>query len=79
MACIVKQGQAPCPCARTGHHGAPCLAVSHVSCCRRPYFNIFALVEELGLDPFTPWTRSQQWSPGGLEVDAAILQARPCL
>lgn len=41
---------------------------------RRAYFNIFALVEELGLDPFTPWTRSQQWSPAGLEVDAAILQ-----
>ena len=41
---------------------------------RRAYFNIFALVEELGLDPFTPWTRSQQWSPHGLEVDAAILQ-----
>ena len=41
---------------------------------RRPYFNIFALVDELDLDPFTPWTRSQQWSPHGLEVDAAILQ-----
>lgn len=46
---------------------------------RRPYFNIFALTEELRLDPFTPWTRSQQWSPHGLEVDAAILQARACL
>lgn len=39
----------------------------------RPYFNIFALVAELGLEPFTAWTASHQYSPRGLEVAAAIL------
>jgi hypothetical protein len=33
-----------------------------------PYQNIFSLVDELGLQPFTTWTRSAQYSPNGLEV-----------
>lgn len=33
-----------------------------------PYKNIFALVDELGLKPFTQWTKSAQFSPAGLEV-----------
>jgi uncharacterized protein with NAD-binding domain and iron-sulfur cluster len=39
-----------------------------------PYFNIFSLVEELGLKPFTPFTRSSQYSPAGLEVESPIFQ-----
>lgn len=33
-----------------------------------PYRNIFSIVDELGLKPFTNWTRSAQYSPEGLEV-----------
>jgi uncharacterized protein with NAD-binding domain and iron-sulfur cluster len=33
-----------------------------------PYQNIFSLVDELGLEPFTTWTRSAQYSPNGLET-----------
>ena len=33
-----------------------------------PYSNIFSLVRELGISPFTPFTRSAQYSPAGLEV-----------
>jgi uncharacterized protein with NAD-binding domain and iron-sulfur cluster len=44
-----------------------------------PYKNIFALVEELGLHPFTPWTRSSQYSPAGLEVESPIFQELPRL
>lgn len=33
-----------------------------------PYKNIFALVDELGIQPFTNWTQSSQYSPNGLEV-----------
>ena len=39
-----------------------------------PYKNIFSLVKELGLAPFTPWTRSCQYSPAGLEVESPIFQ-----
>lgn len=39
-----------------------------------PYRNIFSLVRELGLSPFTPWTRSAQYSPAGLEVESPIFQ-----
>jgi uncharacterized protein with NAD-binding domain and iron-sulfur cluster len=39
-----------------------------------PYRNIFALVNQLGLHPFTPWTRSAQYSPAGLEVESPIFQ-----
>jgi len=34
-----------------------------------PYKNIFSLVDELGLQPFTKWTKSAQFSPAGLEVN----------
>ncbi|XP_058098328.1 uncharacterized protein LOC131243184 isoform X12 [Magnolia sinica] len=34
---------------------------------RYPYRNIFSLVDELGIQPFTNWTRSAQYSPEGLE------------
>ncbi len=44
-----------------------------------PYRNIFGLVESLGLSPFTPWTRSAQYSPLGLEVESPIFQDLPRL
>jgi uncharacterized protein with NAD-binding domain and iron-sulfur cluster len=44
-----------------------------------PYKNIFSLVKELELDPFTPWTRSCQYSPAGLEVESPIFQDEPRL
>ncbi|WP_017327521.1 FAD-dependent oxidoreductase [Synechococcus sp. PCC 7336] len=39
-----------------------------------PYSNIFGLVGELGLQPFTPFTRSSQYSPAGLEVESPLFQ-----
>ncbi len=44
-----------------------------------PYSNIFSLVKELGLSPFTPFTRSSQYSPFGLEVESPIFQDLPKL
>jgi len=44
-----------------------------------PYRNIFALVRQLGLTPFTDWTRSSQYSPAGLEVESPIFQNEPWL
>lgn len=44
-----------------------------------PYKNIFSLVKELDLNPFTPWTRSAQYSPAGLEVESPIFQEMPPL
>jgi uncharacterized protein with NAD-binding domain and iron-sulfur cluster len=44
-----------------------------------PYSNIFSLVRELGLHPFTPFTRSAQYSPAGLEVESPIFQDEPQL
>ena len=44
-----------------------------------PYKNIFRLADELELSPFTPWTRSAQYSPAGLEVEAPIFQNEPLL
>lgn len=44
-----------------------------------PYQNIFQLVKQLGLNPFTPFTRSSQYSPAGLEVESPIFQDRPQL
>jgi uncharacterized protein with NAD-binding domain and iron-sulfur cluster len=44
-----------------------------------PYFNIFSLVKTLGIDPFTPFTRSSQYSPFGLEVESPIFQNEPRL
>ncbi|KAG9442876.1 hypothetical protein H6P81_018730 [Aristolochia fimbriata] len=37
-----------------------------------PYRNIFSLVDELGIRPFTNWTRSAKYSPEGLEVELPI-------
>jgi uncharacterized protein with NAD-binding domain and iron-sulfur cluster len=44
-----------------------------------PYSNIFSLVRELGVNPFTPFTRSSQYSPAGLEVESPIFQDLPRL
>jgi uncharacterized protein with NAD-binding domain and iron-sulfur cluster len=44
-----------------------------------PYQNIFTLVRGLGLTPFTPFTRSSQYSPAGLEVESPIFQDEPRL
>ena len=44
-----------------------------------PYRNIFGLVDQLGLSPFTDWTRSSQYSPAGLEVESPIFQNEPLL
>jgi uncharacterized protein with NAD-binding domain and iron-sulfur cluster len=44
-----------------------------------PYRNIFSLVNALGLQPFTQWTRSSQYSPAGLEVESPIFQNEPLL
>lgn len=44
-----------------------------------PYQNIFSLVDELDLQPFTPFTRSAQYSPAGLEVESPIFQDMPPL
>eukprot|EP00884_Botryococcus_braunii_P022921 jgi/Botrbrau1/9312/Bobra.0111s0036.1 len=45
----------------------------------RAYYNIFELVKELGLRPFTDWTASNQYSPQGLEVEAPIFADKPRL
>ena len=39
-----------------------------------PYKNIFSLVRELGLKPFTSFTHSSQYSPAGLEVESPLFQ-----
>jgi uncharacterized protein with NAD-binding domain and iron-sulfur cluster len=44
-----------------------------------PYRNIFGLVDHLGLRPFSPWTRSSQYSPEGLEAESPIFQDQPRL
>jgi uncharacterized protein with NAD-binding domain and iron-sulfur cluster len=44
-----------------------------------PYRNIFSLVNELEINPFTTWTRSAQYSPAGLEVESPIFQDLPRL
>ncbi|BAZ38259.1 amine oxidase [Calothrix sp. NIES-4101] len=44
-----------------------------------PYRNIFALINELEINPFTTWTRSSQYSPFGLEVESPIFQDLPRL
>lgn len=46
----------------------------------RPYFNLFHLVNrELGLNPFTDWTRSSQRSPKGKVVESPIFNDLPRL
>ncbi|XAR59858.1 Phytoene desaturase (zeta-carotene-forming) [Bertholletia excelsa] len=42
-----------------------------------PYRNIFNIVEELDIKPFTNWTKSAQYSGGGLEVQFPIFQDLP--
>ncbi|WP_337884179.1 hydroxysqualene dehydroxylase [Fischerella thermalis] len=44
-----------------------------------PYRNIFSLINELKINPFTSWTRSSQYSPAGLEVESPIFQDLPQL
>jgi uncharacterized protein with NAD-binding domain and iron-sulfur cluster len=44
-----------------------------------PYKNIFSLINELGINPFTTWTQSSQYSPFGLEVESPIFQDKPKL
>lgn len=44
-----------------------------------PYRNIFSLVNQLELQPFTAWTKSSQYSPAGLEVESPIFQQEPWL
>ncbi len=44
-----------------------------------PYRNIFGLVDHLGLKPFTPWTRSTQYSRAGIEAISPIFQDLPRL
>ena len=44
-----------------------------------PYRNIFVLVDELGIQPCTPYTRSSQYSPHGLEVESPLFQLQPYL
>ncbi len=44
-----------------------------------PYRNIFSLINELGISPFTTWTRSSQYSTLGLEVESPIFQDLPRL
>lgn len=44
-----------------------------------PYQNIFSLVDELGIKPFTNWKTSAQYSGEGLEVEFPIFQDLPQL
>lgn len=46
----------------------------------RPYYNLFSLVrDDLGLSPFTDWTRSSQRSPKGKVVESPIFEDLPRL
>ncbi len=46
----------------------------------RPYFNVFELVQkELGLSPFSDWTKSSQRSPRGKVVESPIFFREPRL
>jgi uncharacterized protein with NAD-binding domain and iron-sulfur cluster len=44
-----------------------------------PYRNIFSLINELEIDPFTHWSCSCQYSPAGLEVESPVFQYLPRL
>ncbi|XP_042494355.1 uncharacterized protein LOC122073790 isoform X2 [Macadamia integrifolia] len=44
-----------------------------------PYGNIFSLVDEIGIKPFTNWKSSAQYSREGLEVEYPIFQDVPQL
>ncbi|KAF7810761.1 NAD(P)-binding domain containing protein [Senna tora] len=45
----------------------------------RTFQNIFSLVDELGIKPFTNWTKSAQYSEEGLEVEFPVFQDLPQL
>ncbi|KAL2937029.1 Phytoene dehydrogenase [Bienertia sinuspersici] len=42
-----------------------------------PYRNIYSLVDELGIKPFTNWMKSAQYSEDGLEVEFPVFQDSP--
>ncbi|KAG2573977.1 phytoene dehydrogenase-like isoform X1 [Panicum virgatum] len=44
-----------------------------------PYRNIFALVDELGISPFTGWNKAAYYSPEGLTVEFPIFHNQPRL
>ncbi|KMT01356.1 hypothetical protein BVRB_9g213700 [Beta vulgaris subsp. vulgaris] len=44
-----------------------------------PYRNIYSLVDELGIKPFTNWMKSAQYSEEGLEVEFPVFQDVPQL
>ncbi|KAK9944199.1 hypothetical protein M0R45_009777 [Rubus argutus] len=44
-----------------------------------PYRNIFSLVDELDIKPFTNWTKLAQYSAEGLEVEFPVFQVLPQL
>lgn len=44
-----------------------------------PYRNIFNLCDRLQISPFTPWTKSMQYSPAGVEAISPIFQYLPRL
>ncbi|TVU14912.1 hypothetical protein EJB05_38409, partial [Eragrostis curvula] len=44
-----------------------------------PYRNIFALVDELGISPFTGWNKAAYYSPQGLAVEFPIFHNQPRL
>nr|CAD1844793.1 unnamed protein product [Ananas comosus var. bracteatus] len=44
-----------------------------------PYRNIFSVVDELGVEPFTKWTKAAYYSPEGIEVELPIFQDLPRL
>ncbi|XP_072957003.1 uncharacterized protein [Typha angustifolia] len=44
-----------------------------------PYRNIFSAVDELGIQPFTKWTKKAYYSPEGIEIELPIFQELPRL
>lgn len=44
-----------------------------------PYRNIFALVDELGISPFTGWNKAAYYSPEGIAVEFPIFHNQPRL
>uniref|UniRef100_A0A1D1XV48 Phytoene dehydrogenase n=1 Tax=Anthurium amnicola TaxID=1678845 RepID=A0A1D1XV48_9ARAE len=44
-----------------------------------PYRNIFSLVDELGIQPFTTWTRSGHYSLEGMEFELPVFRDQPRL
>ncbi|XP_047063958.1 phytoene dehydrogenase-like [Lolium rigidum] len=44
-----------------------------------PYRNIFSLVDELGISPFTGWTKAAYYSPQGLAAEFPVFHDQPRL